>query len=67
MNPRHNILATDGQGRSARGAEGYMQDGPIFRDIDSISAKHCIDSIPQSRFNSELEEQAERVGVDAIF
>jgi hypothetical protein len=44
-----------------------MQDGAIFRHVDFLASKHRVDPGAQPGLFGELEEQLERLIVDAIF
>ena len=64
---RHDVLAIDDNGRVFRRTERHMQDGAIFRHVDFLASKHRVDPSAQPGLFGELDEQLERLVVDAIF
>ena len=49
-----------------RRAQGHVQDGPVFRDVDLLAAEHGVDPRPQAGFLGQLEEELEGFVGDAI-
>src|SRR5215469_11339875 len=49
-----------------RSSESGMQNCAIFRDIDLVTTKHGIDTLPQTTFFGQLNEQPECVVGDTI-
>ena len=43
-----------------------MQDGPLFGNVDLVSAKHGINTGPQTGFLGQLQEEFERFIGDAV-
>ena len=67
MNLRHDVLAIDEDHRSPRRAQRYVQHRAILRDIHLLAAKHCVDPPAQPGLLGELDQQPERLVVDAVF
>jgi hypothetical protein len=67
MNSRHDVLAVDDDGRASRRPQRHVQHRSIFRDVDFLASKHRVDPGPQPALFCELDEQPERLVVDAIF
>ena len=64
---RHDIHAVDQDRRIARRAQGGVQHGSIFSDVDLLAAKHRLNACRQLTFVGELHEQPQRLVGDAIF
>ena len=62
----HHVLAVDDDGRAAWGAQGDMQDGPVFRHVDLVSPEHRLDALPQAGLLGEPAEQGQGLVGDAI-
>src|SRR6267143_4344717 len=43
-----------------------MEDGPVFRQVDLVAAKHRVDALTQARLLGESTEQLHRLVSDAI-
>ena len=43
-----------------------MQDGPLFRDVDFVPAKHGIDAGPQAGLLRQLQKELERLVGNAV-
>ena len=67
MNFRHYVFAVDDDRCSPACAEGHMQCGAIFRDVDFLAAKHRFDPGAQVGLHSERDHQSEGLVVYAIF
>ena len=63
---RHHVLAVDDDGYPFRRTQCHVQDGAIFGDVDFLAAKHRVDPGAQPGSFGELDEQLERLVVDAI-
>ena len=63
---RHHVLAVDDDGCSSRRAQGHVQDGPVFRDVDLLAPEHGVDALAQAGFLGQLQEQLERFVGDAV-
>ena len=62
----HHVLAVHDDGRAAGGAQGDMQDGPVFRLVDLVSSEHAVDALAQAGLFGQSTEQAEGLVGDAI-
>jgi hypothetical protein len=40
---RHHVLAIDDDGCPSRRAQGHVQDGTVFRDVDLLAPEHGLD------------------------
>src|SRR5215470_4809685 len=67
MNLRHDVLAVDDDGRASRRPQRHVQDRAIFRDVDFLAPEHRVDSFAQPGLLGELDEQAQRLVLNAIF
>ena len=67
MDRGHHILTVYDDGGSARGAQGDMQHGSFFRDIDLLAPEHGIDSRLQTGFFGQLNQKLESFVRDSIF
>ncbi len=63
---RHDILAINNNGCSSRRAQGDVQDGAVFRDVDFLAPEHSVDPPAQSGFIRELQEQLQGLVSDAV-
>jgi len=43
-----------------------VQDGAIFGDVDFVAAEHSVNARPQAGFFREIQQQGQRLVVDAI-
>src|SRR6202040_3911076 len=43
---RHHVLAVDDDRCTARGAQGDMEDGTVFRHVELVSPEHGVDALP---------------------
>ena len=50
----------------SRGAQGHVQDGPVFRDVDLLAPKHGVDPRSQAGFFRQLPEQRQGFVGDAV-
>ena len=66
MDLRHDVFAIHDDGLPFGGAQGHVQDGPLFRDVDFVPAKHGIDAGPQAGFLRQLQQELERLIGDAV-
>ena len=62
----HDVFAVDDDRLALRGAQGHVQDGAIFGDVDLLAAKHGVDPRSQARFLGQLNEQLQRLVRDAV-
>ena len=67
VNLRHNVLAVDQDVSTSWRTQRHMQYGAMFRDVDLLTAKHRIDPGAQSGVLGKLDEQLDRLVVDAMF
>ena len=63
---RHHVLAIDDDGCSSRRAQGHVQDGAVFRDVDLLAPEHGVDPLAQAGFLGQLQEELEGFVGDAI-
>ena len=49
-----------------RGAQGHVQDGAVFRDVDLVTSEHSVDARAQVGFLCQLQEELEGFVSDAI-
>ncbi len=49
-----------------RCAEGHVQDGPVFGDVDLLAAEHGVDPLAQTGFLGQLHEQLKRFVGDTV-
>ena len=66
MHLGHHVLAVHDDGLPFGGAQGHMQDGPLLRNVDFVSAKHGIDAVPQAGFLGQLQQERKRLIGDAV-
>jgi hypothetical protein len=66
MNLRHDVFAIVHDRSAARRAQGHVQHGTVFRDVDIIAPKHGLDAIAQPRFLGDLDKQADGFIGDAV-
>ena len=50
-----------------RRAQGHVQHGAVFRDVDFVAPEHGVDPLPQAGFLRQLEEQLQGFVGDAVF
>ncbi len=62
----HHVLAVDDDRCAARRAQGHVQDGAVFRDVDLVAAEHGVDPRAQAGFLRQLQEELEGLVGDAI-
>ena len=62
----HDVLAVDDDRRAARRAQGHVQHGAVFGDVDLVAAEHGVDARAQAGFLGQLHEQPERLVGDAV-
>ena len=55
----HHVLAVHDDGGPSRRAQGHVQHGPVFRDVDSLPAEHGVDPPSQAGFLGQLKEKLE--------
>ena len=53
--------------RAFRGAEGGVQHGAIFGDVDLVAAEHGVDAAAQAALFGQAQQEAERFVGDAVF
>ena len=46
----HHVLAVDDDRCAARRAQGHVQDGAVFRDVDLVAPEHGVDARAQAGF-----------------
>jgi hypothetical protein len=63
---RDNVLAINNDRCPFRCAQSYMQNRAVFRDVDLVAPKHCVDPPAQSRFLGELHQKLQSLVGDAI-
>ena len=63
---RHDIFSVHEDGRAFRRAQGDVQHGAVFRDVDFLAAEHGVDPPAQAGFLGQLEQQFERLVGDAV-
>ncbi len=63
---RDYVLAIDQDGFSFGGAQGDVEHGPLFGDVDLVAAEHGVDALPQAGFLGELQEKLARFVGDAV-
>ena len=63
---RHHVLAIDDDRCASRRAQGHVQDGAVFRDVDLLAPEHGVDPRAQSGFLRQLQEELEGFVGDAI-
>ena len=66
VNLGHHVLAVDDDGRRSRRAQGHVQDGAVFRDVDLVAPEHGVDALAQAAFLGQLQEELEGFVRDAI-
>ncbi len=66
MDLRHNVHAVHDDGLPFGGAQGGVQDGPLFRDVDLLAAEHGVDALPQAGLLRQLQKEPERLVGDAV-
>ena len=47
-------------------AQGHVQDGPVFRDVDLLAPEHGVDARSQAGFLRQLQEELEGFVGDAV-
>ena len=63
---RHDIFSVHEDGRALRRAQGDVQHGAVFRDVDFLAAEHRVDPPAQPGFLGQLDQQLERFVGDAV-
>ncbi len=66
MDLGHHVLAIHDDGLPLGGAQGHVQDGPLFGDVDLLAPEHGIDSGPQAGFLRQLQQQRYRLVGNAV-
>ena len=66
MDRGDDVLAVDDNLLAARRAQGGVQNGAVFRDVDLVAAEHGIDPLAQAALSGQADEQFERLVRDAI-
>ena len=64
---RHDIFAVHQDGGILGRAQGDVQHGAVFRDVDFLAAEHRVDLRAQTGFLGQLQQQLERLVRDAVF
>ena len=64
---RHDVFAFHHDGLPFGGTQGHVQDGPLLRDVDLLTAKHGIDASPQTGLLRQLQKKPECLVGDAVF
>ena len=67
VNLGNHIFAVDHDRLASRSAQGHVQDGATFGDIDLLATKHGFDARFQARLLGQLQEQPERLVRDPVF
>ena len=60
------ILPVDDELRVLRGAEGGVEDGAVFRLVDVDAVEHVFDGVLQAGLFRQLQEQGDRLVIDAV-
>ena len=47
---------------ASRRAQGDVQDGTVFRDVDPVAPEHGVDALPQAAFLGQPQEQFDGLG-----
>jgi hypothetical protein len=66
MDLRHHVLAVHLDARAARGAQGDVQNGALFGDIDPFATEHRVTAGRHVACLGEREEQTQRLLGDAV-
>ena len=66
MDLGHHVLAVDEDGFVFGRAQGDVQDGAIFGDVDFVAAEHGVDAFAKAGFLGELQEEREGFVGDAV-
>ena len=66
MDRGDDVLAIDHDFLAARRAQGGVQDGAVFRDVDLVAAKHGIDPLAQTALSGQADEQFECLLRDSV-
>ena len=66
MNLGHHVFAVHDDGCPSRCAQGHVQNGAVFREIDFIAPEHGVDPRAQAGFLGQLQEELESLIGDAI-
>ena len=61
------VLAIDDDRGVARGAQGDVEDGAVFGDVDLLAGEHGVDALARLRLVGEVDEQTEGLVGDAVF
>jgi hypothetical protein len=62
----HDVLTVDDDRCAARRAQGHVQDGTVFRDVDLLPPEHGVDAHAQVGFLCQLQEELEGFVSDAV-
>ena len=65
MDLGHYVFAVHDDGGALRGAQGHVQYGAVFRDVDFFAAEHGV-RLRSTRIPGQLHEQLERLVGDAV-
>ena len=63
---RHDVLAVDDDRRALRGAQGHVQHGAVFGDVDLVAAEHGVDARAQAGLLGQSKQEPERFVGDAV-
>jgi hypothetical protein len=66
MNLRNNVLSVDNDRRLSWSAQGDVQNGTIFGDVDPFTLEHRVDPSSQAGLLSQLKEERERLRCNSI-
>ena len=67
MDLRHDVLPVDNDGGTSRRAQSRVQDRSLFRDVDFVSAKHCLDSFREAGVFGKTDQKIECLARDYVF
>ena len=66
MDLGHDIFSIQDDGRAFRRAQGHVQDGAVFRDVDFLATEHGCDAPAQIGLFGQLDQQLEGLIGDAV-
>ena len=66
MDLGNDVLAVDHDRLAFGSAQGHVQDGAVFGDVDLLAAEHGVDACFQARFLGQLQQQPQRLVGDAV-
>ncbi len=66
MDLGYHVLAIHDDRCAARGPQGDMQDGTVFRNVDRVSPEHGVDAFAQAGLLREAAEERDGLFRDAI-